>query len=148
MGSTKALRYTTKRAKQITFDRKHLVPATNELIILNNRWQRQIKEEKERRRNACIVERMESTFIQQNDIDVNELVGAIEEIMPSNFDSNSEHLNFQCIVPVSRIIVPNETTREHIAQHFTLNKNQKAAFMIITGHLDGLDKLNESKMSK
>jgi hypothetical protein len=90
-----------------------------------------------------MVEGIESAFIEQNDTDVNELVGAIEENVPSNFDSNNGSLNFRCIVPVSRIIVPNETTREHIAQQFTLNKNQKAAFMIITGHLDGLDKLNE-----
>ncbi|CAF4087034.1 unnamed protein product [Rotaria magnacalcarata] len=34
---------------------------------------------------------------------------------------------------------------EHIAQQFTLNKNQNAAFMIITGHLDGLDKLNKDE---
>jgi hypothetical protein len=37
MGSTKTLMYTTIRDKQITFDRKHLVPVTAELIQLNNK---------------------------------------------------------------------------------------------------------------
>jgi hypothetical protein len=52
-------------------------------------------------------------------------------------------LNFECISSVTKVTVPTENTREHIAEQFTLNKNQKAAFTIITGHLDGLDKLNE-----
>ncbi|CAF2108235.1 unnamed protein product [Rotaria magnacalcarata] len=145
MGSTKTLICTTTRDKQILFDRKHLIPVTTEPIQLNNIWQRQIKDGKERRRNASIVERTECALVEQNDTDVNELVGAIEENVSSNFDSNNGLLNLPCIVPVSRITLPNETTREHIAQQFTLNKNQNAAFMIITGHLDGLDKLNEDE---
>ncbi|CAF4095943.1 unnamed protein product [Rotaria magnacalcarata] len=145
MGSTKTLIYTRTRNKQICFDRKHLIPVTTELIQLNNRWQRQIKDEKERGRNTCMMERTESTFNEQNDADVNELVGAIEENVSLNFDSNNGLLNHRCIVPVSRITLLNEKTRDHIAQQFTLNKNQNAAFMIITGHLDGLDILNEDE---
>ena len=37
-------------------------------------------------------------------------------------------------------------TRQQIARDFTLNKNQTAAFMIITGHLDGVDGLNKESM--
>ncbi len=144
VGSTNRFTYSSKLNKYFTSDHKYLIPATTELIQLNNRWQRIIKDEKDQRRNVCMIGTTEGEFIEQNDIEVNELVGAVEENVPSNFHSNNGSLNFQCIVPVSRIIVPNETTREHIAQQFTLNKNQKAAFMIITGHLDGLDKLNES----
>ncbi|CAF5028883.1 unnamed protein product [Rotaria magnacalcarata] len=92
-----------------------------------------------------MMERTESTFNEQNDADVNELVGAIEENVSLNFDSNNGLLNHRCIVPVSRITLLNEKTRDHIAQQFTLNKNQNAAFMIITGHLDGLDILNEDE---
>ncbi len=144
MGLTKHPMYSTKLNKQINFDKKHLVPATSELIHLNNKWQRMIKDEKERRRNACMVEPLENEFTEQNDTDVNELVGAIEDSMPSTFNSDDRLLNCRCTIPVTKVTVPNETTREHIAQHLTLNKNQKAAFMIITGHLDGLDRLNES----
>lgn len=59
-----------------------------------------------------------------------------------NLDSNNSLLNFTCITPVAKITVPSETNRKDIAQRYTLNKNQKAAFMIITGHLDGEDKIN------
>jgi len=52
-------------------------------------------------------------------------------------------LNFDFVLSVTKVIVPVENTREYIVEQYTLNKNQKAAFMIITGHLDGLDRLNE-----
>jgi hypothetical protein len=115
---------------------------------LNNRWQRKIKDEKERRRNACIIATTDSEFVEHNDTDENQLVGAVEDELLSNFNSNEGPLNFKCIVSVTKIAVPVENTREHIVQQFTLNKNQRAAFMIITGHLDGMNKLNEGKMTK
>jgi hypothetical protein len=148
MGLTNRFIYSSKLNKQFTSDHKHLVPATTELIQLNNRCQRMIKDEKDRRRNACMVEQMEDGFVEKNDTVENELGGTIEDSLPSNFDSDNELLNSRCIVPVTRISVPIEITRENIAQQFTLNKNQKAAFMIITGHLDGLDKLNEGIIIK
>jgi hypothetical protein len=146
MGSTKQMIYLKKLNKQINFDGKHLVPATSELIQMNKKWQRKIKDEKERRRNACMVEQADSNFIEEIDTDINELVGAVDDGASSIFDTIDGILNSKCTAPVTTIIVPTETTREDIAQQFTLNKNQKAAFMIITGHLDGLDKLNESMM--
>ena len=68
--------------------------------------------------------------------------------MWSILDSSNKALDSGDIVSVTKITAPNEITRENIAQQFTLNKNQKAAFMIITGHLDQLDKLNISTMIK
>ena len=148
MSSTRSLMYTTKHDRQITFDRNHIAPATTELIQLNSKWQRQIKDEKERRRNACMIAGTESDVVEQSETDENQLVGVIEDNVPSSYWNDNVPLDFRCIVPVTRIMVPNTTTREHIAQQFTLNKNQKAAFMIITGHLDGLNKLNECKLMK
>ena len=146
MGSTKSLIYAKKRDKQIIFDRKHLVPVTIKLVQLNNKWQRQIKDEKERRRNACMIAGIESNFTEQNDTDENQLIVAIDAGIVSNFDGDDRFLNFMCTRPVTKITVPSETTRKDIVQRFRLNKNQKAAFMIITGHLDGLDKINDGKM--
>ena len=40
---------------------------------------------------------------------------------------------------VKAISLSSGPTRQQIARTFTLNKNQTAAFMIITGHLDGVD---------
>ncbi|CAF1475487.1 unnamed protein product [Adineta steineri] len=143
MGSTNRLKYSSKLNKQIISDHKHLVPATSELVQLNNRWQRTIKEEKDRIRNACIGEQLHDDLIENNGNDENELAQTTDHSLPSNFDSNEEVSNSKYIMPVTKIAVPNEITRESIATQYTLNTNQKAAFMIITGHLDGLDKLNE-----
>ena len=143
MGSTNRFIYCSKLNKYFTSDHKYLIPATKELIQLNNIWQQMIKDEKDRRRNVCMIETTEGELIEQNDTDINEFVEGIENNMLSNFGSDNSVLNFQCIVPVTKITIPNETTREYIAQQYTLNKNQKAAYMIITGHLDGLDKLDE-----
>ena len=148
IGSTNSFIYSSKVNKHFTSDHKHLVPATTELIHLNNRWQRTIKDEKDRRRNACMVEQMEHGFIERNSTDKNELVGAVDDNVWSVFDNYNSLLDSRCILPVTKITAPNEITRESIAQQFTLNKNQTAAFMIITGHLDGLDKLNISIMLK
>ena len=90
----------------------------------------------------------EGEFTDHIDTDINELAGSVENDMPPNFDGSNGVSYSQSIVPVTKITIPNETTRECIAQQFTLNKNQTAAFMIITGHLDGLDKLNEGKAIK
>ena len=148
IGSTNRFMYSSKVNKHFASDHKHLVRATTELIQLNNRWQRIIKDEKNRRRNACMVERMEDDFTEKNDAGKNELDGVVEDNVWSVLDSYDSLLNFKCIVPVTKITVPNEITRENIAQQFTLNKNQTAAFMIIIGHLNGLDKLNISMMIK
>jgi hypothetical protein len=119
------------------------VPATNELIQLNNKWQRQIKDEKERRRNACISASMENNCMEQNDTEENQILETTDAGMLSNYDNNDQSLNFMYTTPVTKIAIPGETTRNDIAQRFTLNKNQKAAFMIITGHLDGIGTMNE-----
>ena len=148
MGFTRDLVYFKKINREISFDSNYLVPAIPELLQLNNRWQRQIKDERERRRNIALIEGTENEFLEQNNDDINDLLGATEDSVSANFTHDNDDLNFRRATSVTKIIVPNEKTREHIAQQFTLNKNQKAAFMIITGHLDELEKLNEGNMIK
>ncbi|CAF1337157.1 unnamed protein product [Adineta steineri] len=143
MRSTNRLMHSLISDNYLNFEHKHLVPATSDLIQLNDRWQRKIKEDKERIRNASICEPLEDDFIEKHDTVENELAETVEHSSPSNFNSDNGLLSSRSIMPVIKITVPNEITRENIVTQFTLNKNQKAAFMIITGHLDGLDKLNE-----
>ncbi|CAF4062556.1 unnamed protein product, partial [Adineta steineri] len=143
MRSTNRLMHSSISDNYLNFEHKHLVPATSDLIQLNDRWQRKIKEDKERIRNASICEPLEDDFIEKHDTVENELAETVEHSSPSNFNSDNGLLSSRSIMPVIKITVPNEITRENIVTQFTLNKNQKAAFMIITGHLDGLDKLNE-----
>jgi hypothetical protein len=113
---------------------------------MNNKWQRQIKDEKERKRNACIATSMEINCMEQNDTEENQILETTDAGMLSNFDTNDQSLNFMYTTSVTKIAIPIETTRNDIAQRFTLNKNQKAAFMIVTGHLDGMNKTNEGSI--
>ncbi len=86
---------------------------------------------------------IENEYVEQNDTIENHLGGGVDNRLSSISLNDDEALNFECILSVTKVTVPVENTREHIAEQFTLNTNQKAAFMIITGHLDGLDRLNE-----
>ena len=142
IGSTNRFMYSSKLNEHLVSDHKHLVPATAERIQLNNRWQRIIKDEKERRRNASIAERIEYDLNEKEDTDKIELDEVIEDNVQSIFDSDHRVLDSGCVVPVTKVTVPNDIARENIVQEFTLNKNQRAAFMIIATHLDGLDQLN------
>ncbi|CAF1304750.1 unnamed protein product [Adineta ricciae] len=142
LGSTTSLTYATKQNKHISIDRKYLTPATKELILLNNKWQRQIKDEKERKRIASMIANGEMNLRHQNDMDENETFGAYDTGILLNSHNNEELLNSMHTLPVTETTIPSATSRNDKAQKFTLNKNQKAAFMIVTGHLDGLDKRN------
>ena len=137
-----------KPRKPANIYQKYLIPATTQLIELNNKWQRQIKDEKERRRNACISVNKENTFRDRNDIDEDQTLAVIDASVLANFDNNDNSLNTMHTLPVTKITVPSETSRNDIAQRFTLNRNQKAAFMIITGHLDGMEKKNAGSIDK
>jgi hypothetical protein len=54
---------------------------------------------------------------------------------PNNYNNNSFE-NYGSILPVLTVM-NNFPTQKSIADEFTLNKEQRAAFMIITSHLDG-----------
>jgi hypothetical protein len=124
-------------------DRQFLIPATAELIQLNKKWQRQITEEKEQKRNACINENDNGDFALQRIADADQSVTVVESATLLNFrddDVSSDSVYTQSVKAISLSAGP---TRQQIARQFTLNKNQTAAFMIITGHLDGVDGLNK-----
>ena len=146
IGSTKPLTNANKLNKHINIDRTYIVPATTELIKLNNKWQCQIKDEKERKRNFSICAGTENNFKELYDTNETQLLRGIDLDALSNLNLDDEFLNFTCTIPVTKMVVPNKTTRNDVASRFTLNKNQKAAFMINTGHLDGLDTVNESNI--
>lgn len=88
---------------------------------------------------------MENDYVEQNDTIEDQLDGNIDNTLSSNRPNDGISLNFDSISSVAKVTVPVEYTREYIAEQFTLNKNQKVVFMIITGHLDGLDRLNEGR---
>lgn len=82
-------------------------------------------------------------YIQENNAIENQLDEGVDNALSSITRNDKEAVDFDCVLSVTKVTVPVEYTREYIADQFTLNKNQRVAYMIITGHLDGLDRLNE-----
>ena len=82
----------------------------------------------------------------QSITDADQSVTMIEAATLFNFgddEVSSDSIYTQSVKAISLSAGP---TRQQIAREFTLNKNQTAAFMIITGHLDGVDGLNKASM--
>ena len=139
---SKPLTYTKRSNEEFIRNRKFLIPATDELVQLNKKWQRQITEEEEQKRNACMNEEDNGDFAVQSIADGDQSVTMAEAATLLNYDDDvsSDSVYTHSVKVISLSVGP---TRQQIARQFTLNKNQTAAFMIITGHLDGVDGLNE-----
>ena len=108
------------------------VSATPNLIKLNLKWQDQLKIEKERVRRSLIS----GKHTTDDDIlDFNDAIDAIVTVINPYTDQN----NFEKYSPVPPVLVVknNFSTQNSIIDEFTLNKEQRAAFLIITSHLDG-----------
>lgn len=109
------------------------VPATPKLIQLNTKWQEQMKVERERIRRNLITGHYNRT----NDIlDFDDARDAVVTVVNPNSYTTNNIENYGSILPVVSIKT-NVTTQKTIADEFTLNREQRAAFMIITSHLDG-----------
>jgi hypothetical protein len=131
--------YTKRSNERIICDRQFLIPATAELIQLNKKWQRQITEEKEQKRNACINEDDNGDYAMQSVADADQSMTMVEAATLLNFGDDEVSFDSVYTHSVKAISLSAGPTRQQIAREFTLNKNQTAAFMIITGHLDGVD---------
>jgi hypothetical protein len=109
------------------------VPATSKLIQFNTKWQEQLKTEKERARRSLITGNYDKVD------DTLDLYAAKDTVVtvvnPSNYNKNNLE-NDGSILPVASVTT-NFPTQKSIVDEFTLNREQRAAFMIITSHLDG-----------
>jgi hypothetical protein len=111
---------------------------------LNYRLQHKINEEKERWRNIYMNEKYNNVVIEQSDKENDQLfIKSVENSLLH--DNSGVSSSFDSIQPVSTMIDTSSRSQEQIAYAFTLNKNQKAAFMIITSHLNGVDGMNAGK---
>jgi hypothetical protein len=118
------------------YSNQQLVPfisATPNLIRMNTKWQEQLKAEKERVRRGLIT----GNYDKEDDtLDLHAANDAVVTVMnPNNYNSNNSD-NYGSILPVVSLTT-NFPTQKSIADEFTLNREQRAAFMIITSHLDG-----------
>jgi hypothetical protein len=108
------------------------VSATPNLIRLNSKWQDQLKIEKDRVRRSLIS----GKHGKEDDIlDFDDVTDAVVTVIdPYNNQNNFE--KYISIPPVL-VVKNNFSAQNSIINEFTLNKEQRAAFLIITGHLDG-----------
>lgn len=115
---------------------QQLVPfisATPSLIRLSKKWQEQLKAEKERVRRGLIT----GNYDKEDDtLNLHAANDAVVTVMnPNNYNLDNFE-NYGSILPVVSVTT-NFPTQKSIADEFTLNREQRAAFMIITSHLDG-----------
>ena len=100
---------------------------------MNTKWQEQLKAEKERVRKGLIT----GNYNQEDGgLDLYAAKDAVVTVIdPNNCNTNNLE-NYGSILPVVSVTT-NVPTQKSIADECTLNKEQRAAFMIITSHLDG-----------
>ena len=102
---------------------------------MNTKWQEQLKAEKERVRRGLIT----GNFNQEDGaLDLYAAKDAVVTVLdPNNYNNNNNNNldNYGSILPVVSVTT-NVPTQKSIADEFTLNREQRAAFMIITSHLD------------
>ncbi|CAF4972958.1 unnamed protein product [Rotaria sp. Silwood1] len=125
-------------SSDISIDRtnRQLIPflcATPHLVQLNTKWQEQLKIEKERVRRSLITGNCDKD---DDTLDLFAARDAVVTVMnPNNYSTNNFE-NYSSILPVLKVI-NNFPTQTSIINEFTLNREQRAAFMIMTSHLDG-----------
>jgi hypothetical protein len=100
---------------------------------MNTKWQEQLKAEKERIRRGLITGNYEK---EDDTLDLHAAEDAVVTVMnPNNYNSNNLE-NYGSILPVVSVTT-DFPTQKSIVDEFTLNREQRAAFMIITSHLAG-----------
>ncbi|CAF3690400.1 unnamed protein product [Rotaria sp. Silwood1] len=109
------------------------VSATPNLVRLNTKWQEQLKTERQRARRTLITGNYDKT---DDTLDLHAAKDAVITVMNPNNYNNNNFENYDSILPVVSVAT-NFPTQQIIADEFTLNREQRAAFMIITSHLDG-----------
>ena len=145
MQSNGCFLYHPKTANKTLYNDTHLIPATAEQIRLNNTWQRQIKEEKERVRNAAMITAAADGPVEQQRTDTNDCGTIAQTIFQLENTDNPRLCSGASIAPVTMVTTSHIPTKEQVAQQFSLNKNQWAAFMIVASHLDTTDISVEGK---
>ena len=108
------------------------VSATSEHVRLNVKWQEQLKSERERVGRGLIT----GNYGKEDDsLDLHAVKNAVVTVVDPNNHNRNEFQNHGSMLPV----VPVTTqfpSQKSVADEFTLNREQQAAFMIITSHLD------------
>ncbi|CAM4812987.1 unnamed protein product [Rotaria magnacalcarata] len=110
------------------------ISATPNLVRLNAKWQEQLKTEKEQIRRGLIT----GNFDKDDDgmLNLDAARSAVATVVTLN-NTNTKTYESYGSIPLVISVKANSCTHKSVANEFTLNREQRAAFMIITGHLDG-----------
>jgi hypothetical protein len=100
---------------------------------MNTKWQEKLKAEKERVRRGLITGNYDQ---EDGALDLHAARDAVVTVTNPNNYNNSNLENYGSILPVVAVTT-NFPSQKSTADEFTLNREQRAAFMIITSHLDG-----------
>lgn len=109
------------------------VSATPDLFRLNTKWQEQLKTEKQRIRQNLIGGNYDN---EDDTLDLDAENDDVVTVMDPNTYKRQNFENQGLILPVASVTT-NVPTQKSIVDEFTLNREQRAAFMIITSHLEG-----------
>ena len=108
----------------------------NESRVLNEEiphMGQKLKSERERVRRSLISGNYGN---EDNTLDLNAAENAIVTVVDPNNHNTNEFQNHGSILPVASV-TSQFPSKKSVADEFTLNREQQAAFMIITSHLDG-----------
>lgn len=109
------------------------VPINAELVRLNATWKQQLKNERDRVRRSLIS----GNQVQDDEASI---FDAVKDATVKVIDSRATRFDdVDCFgsVPPLVAVTTKFPSQQTIAEEFTLNRDQRAAFMIITSHLDG-----------
>ena len=109
------------------------ISVNSKLLRLNAMWKEQLKSERDRVRRSLIT----GNYAEDNDaLSFDAVKDAIVTVINSRAIHSEDLDHFGDIAPLVSITTkfPSQQT---IADEFTLNHEQRVAFMIITSHLDG-----------
>jgi hypothetical protein len=108
------------------------VSATSEHVRLNVKWQEQLKSERERVRRNLIT----GNYGKEDDtLDLNAVDNAVVTVVdPNNHDTNEFQNHGSMLSVIS--VTTQFPSQKSVADELTLNRQQRAAFMIIASHLD------------
>ena len=123
-------------AKSFSGNYQQMMPfvfSTPDLIRLNIKWKEKLKTERERVRRNLIT----GSHNKKDDALANDSMEDTVVTLINSTNYNTKIFNsYNPILPVASVISAIYCTQTGIADKYTLNKEQRAAFMIITSHLD------------
>ena len=119
-------------------------PTTPNLVRLNRKWQEQLKEQREPIRRGLVTGAYDKDDFGM--LNLSSARSAVAVVITLG-DINMKFYENYTLIPPAIPVKANFPTQKSIANEFTLNREQLAAFMTITSHLDGEKRCQAGKLA-